>query len=313
MRLSEKTTDFESEIDWFLDHMLNERGSSKHTLDAYQSDLLQAASFFADLGHSKWNDCNKSELMKYRAMLGTSGLASSSVSRKLSAVRSLLKFLAKSSSNQWVPIEGLKVARKKLLPKALSIDEVDSIMKKPNLEVVPGIRDRAMLEMLYGAGLRVSELITLRLEDCELSDHCIRVLGKREKARIVPLPQQTELWLRKYLDEARPALAKKPSSVLFFNNRSHAWSRSGVFRMLRRYASQAGVNAEIGPHTLRHSYAVHLVQAGADLRSVQELLGHDSISTTEVYTHLDMETVKQVYVEAHPRAKRMPKTKTESL
>jgi integrase/recombinase XerD len=175
----------------------------------------------------------------------------------------------------------------------------------PDMSDPAGIRDRAMIELLYGGGLRVSELVSLRMEDYVESESLLRVLGKREKIRTLPLPAVTHDILRLYFAKARPSIVKAPCGTsVFLNSRGKPISRSGVFRILRKYAALAGIEKVIGPHTLRHTYAVHLVKNGADLRSVQELLGHASIMTTEVYTHLDMETVRGKYVSAHPRAKK---------
>jgi integrase/recombinase XerD len=181
---------------------------------------------------------------------------------------------------------------------------MDALLAAPDPSRPAGLRDRAILEALYGCGLRVSECISLAPSDVLPEQQVLRVFGKRSKVRLVPIPSGALYWIQRYAAEARPKLVRPASpAVLFLNQRGGALSRSGVFRILREYARQAGIRKPIGPHTLRHTYAVHLVRAGADLRSVQELLGHESVATTEVYTFLDFETLREKYLEAHPRAR----------
>jgi integrase/recombinase XerD len=218
----------------------------------------------------------------------------------------MIKFLARRSGtapDNLPSTGGFKKPR--TLPKALTDDEMQRLADAPDLRRPEGLRDRAMIELLYGGGLRVSELVGLCLEDYVESESLLRVTGKREKVRLVPLPLGTHDHLRRYIQQGRENLRKPATrSQVFLNNRGGALSRSGVFKMLRRYAAVAGIEKEIGPHTLRHTYAVHLVKNGADLRSVQELLGHANIVTTEVYTLLDLDTVIEKYQDAHPRARK---------
>jgi len=306
MHIQAEESRLESEIGWFLDHLLGERGASTHTIAAYDRDLRQASKWLAKWGIGSFANIDGNVSVKLRTELGYEKYAAVTVQRKLSAIRSLIKFLGRRSgiTPQHLPKTG--GARKpKFLPKALTMDEMQRLCDAPNMAEPAGIRDRAMIEMLYGGGLRVSELVSLRIEDYCESESLLRVTGKREKVRLLPLPAETHDILRMYLVEARPSLCRSASGThMFLNLRGSPLSRSGIFRTLRKYAALAGIEKSIGPHTLRHTYAVHLVKNGADLRSVQELLGHASIMTTEVYTHLDMETVREKYVAAHPRAKK---------
>ncbi len=285
---------------------MGERGASSHTISAYDRDLRQASKWLAKWNVGSFAEIDGSTSVKLRTELGREKYAPRTVQRKLSAIRSLIKFLGRRSGKapQHLPKTG-GARQPKTLPKALTADEMRRLSEAPDMANPVGIRDRAMIEMLYGGGLRVSELVGLRMEDYIETESLLRVTGKREKVRMLPLPAQTHDILRLYLSEARPSFLKPAAtSFVFLSSRGRSISRSGVFRILRKYAALAGIEKVIGPHTLRHTYAVHLVKNGADLRSVQELLGHASIMTTEVYTHLDMETVREKYLSAHPRAKK---------
>jgi integrase/recombinase XerD len=189
----------------------------------------------------------------------------------------------------------------KRLPKALPVAEMQALLNAPDISKPGGLRDRALMELVYGAGLRISEAISLRLDELDLDSAAIRVTGKRGKTRLVPLPSLTIPWLERYLAEARPQLVKKPVAQVFVADKGKALARQVAYNRLVRYARLAGIEKTVSPHTLRHSYAVHLLQGGADLRAVQELLGHASISTTQVYTQLDLEEVQKRYRSAHPR------------
>lgn len=305
MRFCAEESQLTGEVGWYLDHLLGERGASPHTIAAYERDLLQAAAWLQELGTQSFLEVDGNVSAKLREKLGKQGYAVVTIQRKLSAIRSLVKFLARRAGS--VPLHLPKMTggrRPKRLPKALTEDEMQRLLEAPDTSQPLGLRDRAMIEMLYGGGLRVSELTGLRLEDYAASESQLRVNGKREKVRILPLPAETHDVFRTYLQAGRPRFVKKAAtSHVFLNTRGGPISRSMVFRILRKYASLAGIEKVIGPHTLRHTYAVHLVKNGADLRVVQELLGHASIVTTEIYTHLDVDTVQKKYDKAHPRAK----------
>lgn len=303
MRVQEEDQ-LDAEIGWFLDHLAGERAASPHTVAAYDRDLRQCSRWLHAYGVESFSEIDGDASAKVRSMLV--GYAPATIQRKLSSLRSIVKFLARRSgvSPDRLPSTG-GFRKPKALPKALTEDEMQRLAQAPDLGDPAGLRDRAVIELLYGGGLRVSELVSLRIEDYSESESMLRVLGKREKVRLLPIPSGTHEFLRRYLADARNALRKPHSgSLVFLNFRGRSLSRSGVFRMLRKHAAAAGIAKDVGPHTLRHTYAVHLVKNGADLRSVQELLGHASIVTTEVYTHLDMETVRKNYAEAHPRARK---------
>jgi integrase/recombinase XerD len=291
-------------IEWFLDYLAVERAASRNTVDAYYRDLTQAAELYSEAGGEDWAAFSSDDADRLYAWMAKKGLSQTTVRRKLSALRSFLKFLLREGYELRSRLpEHTSARRPRRLPKALTEAEVDALLSAPDVSRAPGLRDRAILESLYGCGLRVSECCNLSLSDLLLQDEVVRVSGKRGKTRMVPIPEGTLMWLVRYLKEGRPTLVKPKSPPhVFLNQRGGGLSRSGVFRILRGYARKAGIRKTVGPHTLRHSYAVHLVRAGADLRAVQELLGHESVATTEVYTFLDFDTLREKYLQAHPRA-----------
>ncbi len=305
MKNKEKPQEWEpfiEHIEWFLDFLRVERSASPNTLASYRTDLLHLAHYMKRR-NLQWHQLDDQAYGQYRTSLSAEGYSPRTIARRLSALRSFLKFLHRQGKISALPkcTNGVKLP--KTLPKALTRAELEQLMAQPQCSRPLGLRDRVILELLYGTGLRVSELVNLTLDDYAEEEAVIRVTGKRLKTRIVPIPVQTREWLHRYLKEARPRLVRKQVPWVFLNARGKKLSRSGLFRILRTYARIAHIPISVSPHILRHTYAVHLVQAGADLRSVQELLGHESVATTEVYTHLDIDTLKQKYTRAHPRAK----------
>lgn len=297
----EAKTGLENAIVDFLDHLHVERGASSHTLAAYRNDLNRAAEFFADHGIDDWQSIDGELQLRYQASLKPP-IAPSTVQRKLSSLRSLLKYLKARGRGPKSDLPSTGGIRKpKTLPKALTMAELKALLEAPDLSKASGIRDRAIMELIYGGGLRVSEVVDLRMEQLDLDSASLTVTGKREKTRWVPLPAETVQWLERYLRDARPRLLVRASALVMLSERGLPLRRQTVFLRLQRYAQLAGLQHSIGPHTLRHTYAVHLLKGGADLRAVQELLGHESIATTQVYTHLDIEEVARKYREAHPR------------
>jgi integrase/recombinase XerD len=297
---TERTDALVEAVDWFLDHLRVERGASEHTLAAYRNDLLRAADHFGKSGVEGWNGLSAALLVQYESTLGPP-LARRTAQRRVSALRSLLKFLKRNGAGPEAPLPSTGGFRKpKVLPKALSREEIERLLDAPDLATPGGLRDRATMELIYGAGLRVSEAVGLRTPDLDLDRAAVRVLGKRGKVREVPLPAATAAWLARYLDDARPKLLKRPIANVLVADRGGPMLRQTVFDRLERYTRLAGLE-RVGPHVLRHTYAVHLLRGGADLRAVQELLGHSSIETTQVYTHLDMDEVRRKYRAAHPR------------
>jgi integrase/recombinase XerD len=217
-------------------------------------------------------------------------------------MRSFLKFLKRNNQGPVADLPktgGFKKPR--TLPKALSTSKLEEFAGMPDLTKPSGLRDRALIELVYGAGLRISEAVDLEREALDLDEGAVRVVGKRQKVRLVPLPQQTISWLRRYLEEARPKLVKRASGRVFISDTGRNLRRETAYTLVRRYASAAGLPLGTSPHTLRHTYAVHLIHGGADLRAVQELLGHESVATTQIYTQLDLEEVRKRYDKSHPR------------
>lgn len=289
-------------IAWFLDHLMVERGVSEHTVAAYRNDLSQAAKFFEDHGVRSWSQLSDETVSKFESSLGH-GYSISTAQRRLSALRSLLKFLKKNGVGPEADLPatgGFK--RKRALPKALDLQRLEKMLDAPDLSTAVGIRDRTLMELIYGAGLRVSEAVGLRREDLDLGVGALRVTGKRGKTRWIPLPDETLNWVRRYLDESRPHLVKSASSLIILSDRGKPLIRQTAYKKLDRFAHEAGIEEGVSPHVLRHTYAVHLLKGGADLRAVQELLGHESIATTQVYTQLDLDEVRKRYKKAHPRA-----------
>ena len=285
----------------FLDHMRTSRAASEHTVEAYRRDLAKAAGVLRTGGVERWEAAEPRHLAAFEASLA--GEARSTAMRRLSALRSLLKHLSRQGADLAADLPatgGHK--RAKTLPKALSYAQLATMLEGPDLDTPSGLRDRALMELIYGAGLRISEAVALARADLDLDLAAVRILGKRGKVRVVPLPEVTLGWIERYLRDARSHLAKAPSPLVLLSDTGKPLARQRAYTVLARYAQGAGIATSVGPHTLRHTYAVHLVQGGADLRAVQELLGHASISTTQVYTGLDMTEVRQRYDKAHPRA-----------
>lgn len=299
--MEEKRPSLMREIDEFLDCMRVERGASEHTIDAYRNDLGQALAFFSGLGLKSWDSLEPSQLMRYEASLG-SPLARTTAQRRLSSLRSFLKFLKKEGRGPEGELPSTGGFRKpKSLPKALSFEQISKLLTGSDTSTPEGLRDRALFELVYGGGLRISEALSLTVENVDLEEGLLRVTGKRGKTRVVPLPRMTAELLARYLSSARSALVKSPTPLLIVSDRGKPLMRQTAYKRLGELCREAGLKG-IGPHTLRHSYAVHLLKGGADLRAVQELLGHESIATTQVYTQLDMAEVQRKYQNAHPRA-----------
>ncbi len=306
MAFSKEFDALSDQIEAFLQHLRAERAASAHTVQAYSRDLTEFRAFLSKVGIGALSEIDQQTLGEYGKRLRQRGLNARSIARRFSAIRSFNKFILRESGEGFsADVKPPDLRLPNLIPKALTKTEIAALFSAPDLSTKEGLRDRAMMEAMYGLGLRVSELISLSLSDYIESESVFRVTGKRSKTRVVPIPAETHDWLRTYLESCRRSFANERSgSVIFLNRFGRPLSRSGVFRMLRKHAEKAGLDIEIGPHSLRHSYAVHLVQAGADLRSVQELLGHESIATTDRYTRLDLDTLQEKYDKAHPRAKK---------
>lgn len=296
-----QTSPLEEDVESFLAHMRSHRGASQHTLAAYRRDLNQVIHFFSVRGIRQWSDLQTKDFDAYSETLGPP-LAASSAQRKMSSLRSLIKFLAKrggKASLELPAVSGFK--RKRSIPKALSLEALDNLLNQIPVDTPIGLRDRCLFELIYGTGLRISEAIELSFDALDIENSAIRVTGKRDKTRWIPLPEATLVWLQAYMNRARPLLQKKPMDRIFLSERGLALRRTTAALQLAKYAKLAGMERPPSPHVLRHSYAVHLLRGGADLRVVQELLGHESIATTQIYTQLDLDAVRTNYAKAHPR------------
>lgn len=290
-------------VEAFLTYALAERGLAQHTVDAYTRDLRDFMDFTSHRRVTTPGAIHRSTITLYLLALRRRGLAPSSVARRLAAIRGWMAYLLRESLIDDDPSADLTPARRpRSLPGVLTVDEVERLLAQPRGERPQTLRDRAILELLYAAGLRVSELTSLDVGDVNLVAEYVRCVGKGSKERVVPIGSQAVRAAQRYLALARPALAgRRPSAALFLNRRGGRLTRQSVWMLLHASARSAGIRRPIGPHTLRHSFATHLLDGGADLRSVQEMLGHASVATTQIYTHLTRSRLRDVYRRAHPR------------
>ncbi|RYG39250.1 site-specific tyrosine recombinase XerD [bacterium] len=288
-------------VEWFLDHLKMEKGASPHTLTAYAGDLAQALAFFSGREVFTFDRLDSSEVSIYESTLGPP-LAQSTARRKVSALRSFLHFAKRQGKGYMGDLpEAAGFRKPKTLPKALGTEKRDALLAAFPLDSPEGLRDRTLFELIYGAGLRISEALGLDTSSIDLEARSVRVTGKRGKTRVVPLPEETAKWVARYLEESRPRLLKKPIASVFVSDHGLTLCRQTAYDRIRRAATLAGITELVGPHALRHTYAVDLLKGGADLRAVQELLGHESVETTQVYTGLDIQAVRERYKDAHPR------------
>lgn len=282
-------------------HQASERGLSTHTVAAYARDARQLAGFCADFAIDDPDQVTPLVLRRFLAELGRRGYARASLARKAAAVRALFALLADRGMVATDPAAGLATSRTgRSLPRVLRVDEVERMLAVPDGSP-SGLRDRAILEFLYASGARVSELVGLLDDAVDLRTGSARLFGKGDKERIVPLGQPVCAALARWLEAGRPALVVGPTSAVFCDRRGRTLDPRAVRRIVERAATAAGL-ARVTPHTLRHSYATHLLEGGADLRSVQELLGHAALATTQIYTHVSMQQLRSAYEHAHPRA-----------
>ena len=298
-------------VDKFLNYLVVEKGFSENTKLAYQNDLHQLASFVEKEAARRgtippWAAFDRDSMLRYLLELKERKYAATTVARKIAAVKSFYSFLVAEGMMRDNPTRGVpspKVGRS--LPKPISIAQARLLLEQPSkLSTPEAKRDRAMLELLYATGMRVSELVSLNLADIDTDGGYVRCFGKGHKERLIPIYRQAALVLKEYLTEARPHLAhNSEEKALFLNRRGERLTRQGLWQILKGYAKSAELGTEVTPHTLRHSFATHMLSGGADLRSVQELLGHANISTTQVYTHLTTDHIRRAYEKSHPRAK----------
>lgn len=288
----------------YLNYLSVERGLAKNTLESYERDLRQYLKYLNEKKHLSLNETTQATVIGYLLQLQAQGKATATLSRSLAAIKSYYHFLAREGKIERDPTINLDAPKQeKRLPRVLSVTDVEKLLEQPDLKHPVGIRDRAMLEVLYATGLRVSELISLKMNDLNLETGYIRCVGKGTKERIVPLGTVSVKYVRLYQEHARKFLSSSlRENTLFLNHHGRGLTRQGFWKIIKKYAENLNLQTEITPHTLRHSFATHLLENGADLRSVQEMLGHADISTTQIYTHLTKGRIKEVYDKTHPRA-----------
>ena len=315
-------------VDRFLDHLDAERNASAHTVRSYAADLTQFAQFLAAQSDPGAADdgvdlhdlpslaerpvaplskallaVEPTEVRAFLAAMRNAGLSKATMARKLAALRSFYKYLVRIGQLKTSPVSVIRTPRQdKRLPKCLDIRQVEALLAAPDTDTLLGSRDRAILETIYSAGLRVSELVGLNLEDLDEFTAALRIRGKGKKERLAPLGGKAMESIDAYRRMRDAAFGRQNRGALFVNQRGHRISDRSIRRKLDKYLAMAGIPAGVSPHTLRHSFATHMLNAGADLRSVQEMLGHESLSTTQIYTHLTTRRLKKVYEAAHPLA-----------
>jgi len=288
----------------YLSILKLEKNLSENTILSYKNDITSFINYLKEFQISDTSEIKQKHLTEFFKLLKDTGLSSRSASRYHSSLKGFFKYLFVSKYIKDSPIEKIPAPKlSKNLPSVLSVNEIDLILSKPNVEDKLGLRDKAILELLYACGLRVSELINLKISSLFFNEEVIRVLGKGSKERIVPIGSSAVKWINIYLTKSRPLLEKKMKSenYLFLNTRGTKISRMGIWKLVDKYVKETGIKKEVHPHTFRHSFATHLLEGGADLRAVQEMLGHSDISTTQIYTHIDREYIKQMHRDFHPR------------
>lgn len=289
----------------YIHYLKVERGLSDNTVISYGRDLTQYVTFLAVNNIKNWDDIDRYLVMAFLKLLSEEKKSSATITRMISSLRKFHQYLRQERYTKTNPMQHIETPKKaQKLPKTLSLKEVVKLIETPKPIDKYGIRDRAILEVMYATGLRVTELISLKKDDLHLSLGLIQTLGKGEKERIIPLGDMAIKWIKVYLDRSRPQLANKQQDVpyLFLNHHGQGFSRQGIWKNLKGYVRKAGIKKDVTPHTLRHSFATHLLENGADLRVVQELLGHSDISTTQIYTHITKKRMANVYKDYFPRA-----------
>ncbi len=293
-------------VDEYIYYLAVERGLAENTLVSYRLDLISHINFLQRKGIRAVKNVDSNTISAYLLHLRKTGKAPSTISRSVASLKSFYRFLVAENviaKNPTLNLESPKHTNK--LPHVLTVKEVSNLLNQPHLGTPAGIRDKAMLELLYATGMRVTELVSLDIEHVNLESGYVRCFGKGSKERMVPVGREARKYIREYLARGRVKLTKgRQSDSLFLNQRGNRLTRQGFWKIIKKYAYKAQIKKVITPHTLRHSFATHLLENGADLRSVQEMLGHADISTTQIYTHLTKRRLKQVYDQAHPRARK---------
>jgi integrase/recombinase XerD len=289
-------------LDSYLDHLRTERRLADHTLESYARDLGALAAFAAGTQRSL-DTLDLADLEAFVRQLMVSGLSPRSVARSVAAIRGFYRFLVLDRRLEHSPAEDLRPPRAwPALPKYLTLEEVDTLIAQPDVSTQLGLRDRAMIELLYATGMRVSELLNVRPADLHVDESYLTCIGKGNKERVVPLGEEASAWIGRYQRESRPTLLKKRSSPrLFVNSRGGPLSRIGFWKILKSYGRRARLPRSLSPHVVRHSFATHLLERGADLRAIQMMLGHADLSTTQIYTHVLEARLRAIYDRFHPR------------
>ncbi|MBN1474880.1 MAG: site-specific tyrosine recombinase XerD [Syntrophaceae bacterium] len=290
-------------LERYLNYLLIERGVAENTLEAYGRDLQRYLAFIEQKGLSHFKEATPEIIVEYLVLIKNEGLSANSMNRALAALRGFYKYLLMEKLIEQTPLANIELAKVWMrLPDTLSKEEMKVILAQPGDKTPAALRDTAMLELLYATGIRVSELINLTMNSINWQVGFLTVMGKGSKERIVPIGKTAYDCVRVYVDKARPQLMQKKSTeVLFLNRFGGKFSRQGFWKMVIRYSSKAGLIKKVHPHTFRHSFASHLLEGGADLRTVQVMLGHADISTTQIYTHITRDRLKEIHQKYHPR------------
>jgi len=292
-------------VERFLTHIQIERGLSENTIISYKQELEK---FFNFLDKEKLTalEADENVILDFIKAESKRGNSQATQSHIISVLKSFYKFLLIDEKVEVNPVSQIAYPKRwKTLPKYLSIDEVSQLLELPDLNTKLGLRDKAILELMYATGLRISELVNLKLENIYFEESFLRILGKGNKERIVPFGKVASKYIKEYLQKSRPQLLKQGASEFVFLNRSgNKLTRQGLWKIIKAYGKKIGISKKLSPHVLRHSFATHLVEKGADLRSIQMMLGHSNITTTEIYTYIARDRVKKIYEQFHPRSKK---------
>lgn len=303
--MSKKTIDREP-LEEYLVHLKIERDLADNSVKSYQRDIQKYINFLENEKITEWNTIDRYNIVLFMQRLKEDGQSDNSIIRMTSSLRQFHQFLRQEKITETDPMQYVETPKKaEVLPKVLSFDEVERLLNTPDVEKEIGLRDRAILEVMYGTGLRISELVHLEMDELHLTMGFIQTVGKGNKERILPIGGEAVRWLNEYLADGRPIFesrASEESPYVFLNARGSGLSRQGVWKNLKKTVQKAGIKQNVTPHMIRHSFATHLLENGADLRIVQELLGHSDISTTQIYTHITKARMKDVYTKYHPRA-----------
>lgn len=292
----------------YLVYLKIERDLSNNSIESYERDIKQYIDFLSQEKITEWEAIDRYDIVLFLQNLKIEGKSESSIIRMTSSLRQFHQYLRQEKWLKGDPMQHIQTPKKKeTLPKVLSIQDVEKLLETSDTETDLGLRDRAILEVMYATGLRISELVHLRMDELHLTMGFIQTVGKGDKERIIPIGGEAIKWLNDYLEYSRPLLERRAEEIspyVFLNARGRGLTRQGVWKNIKKIVQEAGIKQNVTPHMLRHSFATHLLENGADLRIVQELLGHSDISTTQIYTHITKARMKDVYTQYHPRAKK---------